>query len=279
MKNKLSIISIIIIIIGIIVVATVGLNVNLKYRAHKAVFVSLGEDYNISDIEAIANEIFGKNKSVVEKSGLYNDEFVIRSSDATEEQLDSLKNKVNEKYNINQKILVSIGDNYTVEDVQAIANEVFAVDSTKVEKYEDDEKYASIETKLVTEKDIENLNSKINEKYALSNEADSISATNMVFKEDIPRIRLMDMAKQYLLYTVVATLIVLVYFAIRYKKIGVARVISEPIALLMWTELLYLAVIAITRISINKLAIIGAFSIYIVVLTYLNSKYLDESVK
>ena len=279
MKNKLSIISIIIIIIGIIVVATVGLNVNLKYRAHKDVFVSLGEDYNISDIEAIANEIFGKNKSVVEKSGLYNDEFVIRSSDATEEQLDSLKNKLNEKYNINQKILVSIGDNYTVEDVQAIANEVFAVDSTKVEKYEDDEKYASIETKLVTEKDIENLNSKINEKYALSNEADSISATNMVFKEDIPRIRLMDMAKQYLLYTVVATLIVLAYFAIRYKKIGLARVISEPIALLMWTELLYLAVIAITRISINKLAIIGAFSIYIVVLTYLNSKYLDESVK
>ena len=64
-----------------------------------------------------------------------------------------------------------------------------------------------------------------------------------------------------------------------YKKIGLARVISEPIALLMWTELLYLAVIAITRISINKLAIIGAFSIYIVVLTYLNSKYLDESVK
>ena len=279
MKNKVSIISIIIIIIGIIVVAAVGLNVNLKYRAHKAVFVSLGEEYNVADIENIANDVFGKNKAVVERSGLYNDEFVIRSLDITDEQLDSIKNKLNEKYNINQKILVSIGDDYTVEDVQAIANEVFSSTDTKVEKSEDDEKYASIDAKLVTEEDIENLNNKINEKYSLSNEADSISATNMIFKEDIPRVRLIDMAKQYMLYTVVATVIVLIYFGVRYKKVGLARVVSEPVALLLWTELLYLAVVAITRISVNKFVIIGAFSIYLIVITYLNSKYLDESVK
>ena len=279
MKNKLSIISIIIIIIGVIMVAVVGLNVNLKYRAHNAVFVSLGEDFNLSDINAIADDVFGKNKTVVEKSGLYKDEFVIRSQDVTQEQLDSIKNKLNEKYNINQKILVSIGDDYTVEDVQAIADEVFASEGTKVEKSEDDEKYASIETKLVPEQDIENLNNKINEKYSLSNEADSISATNMIFKEDIPRIRLIDIAKQYIFYTVVATIIVLAYFIIRYKKLGLARVVSEPIALLIWTELLYMAIIAITRIPVNKLVIIGAFSIYLIVLTYLNSKYLDESAK
>ena len=93
----------------------------------------------------------------------------------------------------------------------------------------------------------------------------------------MPRVRLTDMAKQYLFYTIIATIIVLVYFAIRFRKLGIAKVMLESISTIVFSELLYMAIIAITRASINKIIIIAAFAIYICVLTYLNKKYIDKN--
>ena len=55
----------------------------------------------MNDIQSIIDEVFGKNKASFEKAGIYNDEVIISVYDATNEQLINLKNKVNEKYNIN----------------------------------------------------------------------------------------------------------------------------------------------------------------------------------
>lgn len=279
MKKKLFIISIIIMVIGLIVVVSAGFNVDLKYKEHKMVSVPIGENFNITDVTAIIDEIFGKNKATIETSGLYNDGIIISVPEVSDEQINSLKNKFNEKYSISQKIHVSIGEEYTVEDVQAIANEVFSKEDTVVNKTKDNESYAEIEANLLTEDDLDKLNSKINEKYNLSNEASSISATNIIKKSTMPRVRLIDMAKQYLLYTIIATVIVLAYFIIRYRKQGISKVLINTIATLIFAELLYMAIIAITRVAINKLVIIAAFAIYLAVLTYLNNKFLKESTK
>lgn len=279
MKKKLFIISIIIMVIGLIVVVSAGFNVDLKYKEHKMVSVPIGENFNITDVTAITDEIFGKNKATIETSGLYNDEIIISVPEVSDEQINSLKNKFNEKYSISQKIHVSIGEEYAVEDVQAIANEVFSKEDTVVNKTKDNESYAEIEANLLTEDDLDKLNSKINERYNLSNEASSISATNIIKKSTMPRVRLIDMAKQYLLYTIIATVLVLAYFIIRYRKQGISKVLINTIATLIFAELLYMAIIAITRVAINKLVIIAAFAIYLAVLTYLNNKFLKESTK
>lgn len=277
MKKKLCILSVIIMIIGLIVVIAVGYNVDLKYKVHKSITVPIGEDFNISDISQIADEIFGKNNVSLEKAGVYNDSVIINVADVSDEQIVNLKNKINEKYNIVQKIYISIGDDYSVDDIKTIANEVFSKEDTNVEKSKDNEKYVSIEANLITAQDLESLNNKINEKYNLTNKTSSISASNVIKSKEMPRVRLTDMAKQYLFYTIIATIIVLVYFAIRFRKLGIAKVMLESISTIVFSELLYMAIIAITRASINKIIIIAAFAIYICVLTYLNKKYIDKN--
>lgn len=277
MKKKLCILSVIIMIIGLIVVIAVGYNVDLKYKVHKSITVPIGEDFNISDISQITDEIFGKNNVSLEKAGVYNDSVIINVADVSDEQIVNLKNKINEKYNIVQKIYISIGNDYSVDDIKTIANEVFSKEDTNVEKSKDNEKYVSIEANLITEQDLESLNNKINEKYNLTNKTSSISASNVIKSKEMPRVRLTDMAKQYLFYTIIATIIVLVYFAIRFRKLGIAKVMLESISTIVFSELLYMAIIAITRASINKVIIIAAFAIYICVLTYLNKKYIDKN--
>ena len=181
MKKKLFIVAIIITIIGIIIVAMKGYNVDLKYRAHQTISASIGTDYNINDIKLITDEIFGKEKVQIEKSGVYQDEVYISVKEVSDEQLNNLKNKLNEKYNIKQNIKIPMGENeYSVDDIKVIADEVFNKNDTKVEKYKENEKYVLIESSLISESELESLNNKINEKYSLKNEIKLIELTGGV---------------------------------------------------------------------------------------------------
>lgn len=277
MKKKLFIVAIIMIIIAAFVVAAIGFNVDIKYRKHTSIIVPLGEQFNEGDVKNIATEVFGKSDVVIEKSGLYDDEVSIRVADASDEQINNLKNKLNEKYNVVQKVYVPISNDYNVEDVQAAVKEALGKEDVKVEKEADNENYASIELNLLTEKDLENVNNKINEKFNLQNDINSISSTNVITFVKVPRVRLIDMAKQYILFTAIGTLAVLVYFVIRYRKLGIKDVLQDAITVLVFSELLYMSIIAIVRFPINKLIVMGAYAVYFAILVYLNSRYMIKS--
>lgn len=280
MKKKLSIVAIIITIIGIIVVAVKGFNVDLRYRAHQAISASIGTEFSIDDIKSITNEVFGKEEVSIEKAGIYEDDVFIGVKEISDDQLNNLKNKLNEKYDISQNILVPMGETeYNLEDVQAIANEVFGKEDINVEKYEDDETYVSIEASLISENELEDLNNKINEKYSLTNTTSSLVASEIITKINVPRVRLTDMAKQYVLFVAIGTVLILAYFIIRFRKLGILKVLKDSIFLLLISEVLYMAIIAITRYPINKLSMIAALAIYFIVLTYINQKFSKESMK
>lgn len=276
MKKKLIYLSVIIILIGIIIVAVKGFNVNLKYKAHKAVNIPIDVEYNVEDIKTIANEVFEKEKVQIEKTGLYGDIVSINVQDVSDEQIENLANKINEKYNLKQNILIPVGEDYTVEDIEQIAKDVLKKDSVNVEKYADDETYVSIEANVISENTLEELVNKINEKYALQNETSSVSASKKITTTQYGRVALRDMAKQYINYVIISAVIILVYFAIRFRKLGVANVLAKTVMLLVLAELLYIAVLAIIRYPIDKLAIIAALAIYIIVVTYLNSSFLKQ---
>ena len=277
MKKKLFIVAIIAIVVAAFIVAAIGFNVDIKYRSHTAIVVPIGEQFNMNDVKKITDEVFGNKEVVLEKSGLYDDELSIRVADASDEQIENLKNKINEKYNIVQKIYVPIKDEYNVEDVQAAVKEATGKDEIKVEKEEENQKYAAIEMNLLNKKDIEKINEKINEKLEISNTVESFSATNVITSVKVPRVRLIDMAKQYILFTAIATGIVLVYFAVRYKKIGIKDVLQDAVTILVFAELLYMSVIAIVRFPVNKLVVMGAYAVYFAVITCLNAKYIEKA--
>lgn len=200
MKNKVFIGLSIVILIGIIVVAVFGFNVDFAYKNHHLVDVKIGQDFNISDIEVIAKEVFSNQKVEVQKAGVYSDNVIIRVEEISEEQKASLNTKLNEKFGL---------DN-TVEDIEV---------------------------------------------------------------NYIPSFRIRDIVKPYIVPMLIFSVVIFAYMGIRFRKIGSGKVVAQALVLGVIAELLFMAIIAITRYPVNRLVLPVGVVIYGVILTVLNGMF------
>ena len=91
-------IAILIIVAGIIMVATLGFNVDLKYQDVKQIEIGLETEYNIEDIRQITNEVFENKKVEIREVEAFGTVVGIRVKEATEEQINLLLEKTNQKY-------------------------------------------------------------------------------------------------------------------------------------------------------------------------------------
>ena len=87
----------VVIIAGIMVVATTGFNVELKMKQNNRVELYLEKDFEISDIKEITNEVFQYKPTVIQKVEVFGDTVSITADEITDEQKQQLVNKVNEK--------------------------------------------------------------------------------------------------------------------------------------------------------------------------------------
>ena len=275
MNKKIVWISIVVILIGIIMITIKGFNVDLKYKKHEVIQVVLGQEYSEKDVKDISKEVFGKKKIYVEKVGIYGDAVNINVENSTSEEINNLVSKLNEKYGINQKIVVQIAEGFDTNEIENMTKEIIGKDSIKVEKQEDDEKSAVIVAGIITDEQAEALANSINEKYGTELTKDSINVSKSVDVTSVGKVTLKDMAKQYTFYVIIATVAVVAYFVIRYRKLGVANVLSKSVLLIVLSELLFISIMAIIRYPINKLVIIAALTIYLAVITYLNKTFID----
>lgn len=98
-KNKILIIILILIIIaGILVTANIGLNFDLKYEKSQKIELNLEQEFEISDIKNITDEILQNQEVIIQKVELYKDTVCIISNEISEEQRNNLVEKINEKY-------------------------------------------------------------------------------------------------------------------------------------------------------------------------------------
>ena len=104
MKKVIQILLICLIIAGTIVTVTVGFNVGLKYSEHDEISINVGSKFNVADIKAIAKEVFGNSNVLVQQVELYKDMVQITVKEATEEQITTLNDKINEKYKIENQL-------------------------------------------------------------------------------------------------------------------------------------------------------------------------------
>ena len=189
-----------IIIIGIIITVTVGLNFDLRYQESKKIELYLESDFNISDIKQITDEVMPGEKVIIQKVEVYEDTVSITAKDITDEQKQSLIDKVNEKYG----------------------------------------------TEL---------------------SADSIEV------ESIPNTRGRDIIKPYILPFTIATLIILVYMAVRYRKLGVIKTLVKTVVISVVAQATLLSVMAITRIPIGIVTIPLVITVYLLTLIGLTSYF------
>ena len=108
MKKVIQILLICLIIAGTIVTATVGFNVGLKYSEHDEISINVGSKFNVADIKATAKEVFGNSNVLVRQEELYKDMVQITVKEATEEQITTLNDKINEKYKMMLVTVITI---------------------------------------------------------------------------------------------------------------------------------------------------------------------------
>ena len=78
---------------------------------------------------------------------------------------------------------------------------------------------------------------------------------------------------------IIATAIIFAFMAVRYKNMGITKVIIQLLQsgiMLILAEALLLSIIAITRYPVNQYIILGALAIYFTTLMFLNAQNLKE---
>lgn len=200
-KQKiLSIIIAVIIIAGAIVTGVMGLNYDLRYQETKRIELYISKNFEIADIKAITDEVMGKSPVIIQKVEVYEDSVSITAKDITDEQKQSIIEKINEKYETE-----------------------LSADSTQI--------------------------------------------------ETIPHTRGRDIVKPYIIPFIISTAIVLVYMAIRYRKIGVLKTLLKTIATSVVAQAVLLSIIAIARIPVGRLTIPMIVTVYMLTLVGLTTNF------
>ena len=70
----------------------------------KGLNINIGTEFQIDDIRKITNEVFNHKTVLIQQVELYKDMVQITIKDATEEEINNLNNKINEKYNLEHEI-------------------------------------------------------------------------------------------------------------------------------------------------------------------------------
>ena len=169
------------------------------------------------------------------------------------------------KYQNTQRVELYLKQEFNVSDIKNITNEVLAGQPVMIQKVEVYEDMVAITSNQITDEQKTNLVQKINEKYGTELNADEIQI------ENIPHTRGRDIIKPYLIPFALATGIILVYVAIRYRKLGAVKVILKTAIILVVAEAVLASVIAITRLPIGKTTIPLAIAVYLLTLVCITS--------
>jgi len=170
--------------------------------------------------------------------------------------------KYNLKYDEAVRINIYIGKEYNMEDIKQIAQEVFGNEAIMYQEIEMFQDTAAITLKYATDEQVTTFGDKIREKYEPETE-------QIVEKIDIPHQRLKDTLKPYITPIAITSAIIVVAIIIM-AYIAKANIITKLLNIiinLILAEGVYLSVFAIARLPIGEMFIVGALSIYILVVT------------
>lgn len=108
MKKWIYAILTVIVIIGAIIIGIKGFNVDLTYSKHTRIDIYIGQKFDNKDIKAIAQEVFGNKKMLIQKIEYYEDIASVtiaqENTENIEEKLEQFNTKINEKYGLEGKV-------------------------------------------------------------------------------------------------------------------------------------------------------------------------------
>ncbi len=162
------------------------------------------------------------------------------------------------EYQQAKKIQLYLEKDFEITDMMQITNEVLPKQEVMLQKVEVYEDTVDIISKEITEEQKSEIINKVNEKYGLEISVENIKIVN------VPSTRGRDIIKPYIMPFIIVTLVILVYMAIRYYKLGSMKTIFTAGFLLVIAQVTLWSVIAILRIPIGKLTIPLVLLVYVV---------------
>ena len=174
------------------------------------------------------------------------------------------------KYQDSQKVELNIGKEFEEKDIKSITSEVFGKQPVMIQAIEVYKDAVSITTTEITEEQKANLISKVNEKYGTELTAENVTI------ENIAHVRGRDILKPYITPFIIATVIVLVYLAIRYYRLNSLKVLVKSGIIIVLAQLVLLGIMAITRIG--KITIPFVLGVYLIS-TYICTSMFDADLE
>ena len=176
------------------------------------------------------------------------------------------------KYQNNQKIEINLGEKFDKKDIETITNQVFGEQPVIIQAIEVYEDALSITTTEITDEQKLELITNLNEKYGTE-----LKSENFII-EKISHIRGRDIIKPYIIPFMISTIIVFVYFVIRYNKLNFFKVLTQSIGIMVLAQLVLLGIMAITRMPIGKYTIPAVLVVYMIS-TYICTVKFDDNLK
>ena len=118
MEDKLlrnGIICVLIILLAIFIIPIFRLNLNILNKEHKQISILIGKEFENEDILNIVKEVTNNREAEIEKVEVYEDMVAINIKEISDEELENLNTKINEKYEIENTV-----DNFIITDIPAI---------------------------------------------------------------------------------------------------------------------------------------------------------------
>ncbi len=171
-----------------------------------------------------------------------------------------------------EQIQINIGEEFKNDDIKQIAKEVLGGE-VEVQKMGDFEDQAVISSETIPQEKVEEIVTKLNEKYGKEISASSITVAS------IPATKISDMFLPQIWSFTIATILILVYFAIRYKKQGVLKVLGTTILCLAILELLVSSLVALLRIPVGQSLVSIIYITYAIAMLVVTTKFEKEAQK
>ena len=164
------------------------------------------------------------------------------------------------KYSNNKQIQIYLGQKFDNNDIKQIVKDIVGNKQVIVQKVEEYEEIVSITVKEITDEQIEKLNSKINEKYGIENTV----ADDLKIIEN-SKLDVQDLIKPYIFPVALSLVIIIIYVGIRFRKLDILEVLGKILGLNVLAQLVFVSILAITRIPINIITLPTSIAIYIII--------------
>ena len=148
-------------------------------------------------------------------------------------------------YSNNEKIEIALEQNINKNEMKEIANKVFESSKYKIQMIELFGDTVAITVPSSTDEQIQKLVELVNEKYSLEYTKENVKIVK------VPQIKGADIIKKYITPAIISLVIIGIYMAIRYWKLGAIKVVIKTICYVVITEGLLASIYTIGSLPVN----------------------------